>query len=119
MGTYTEIWRGMKAGYGCRLEEMNEKRQGMVQRLKLVERERDSLEGARAAAEAYMAKEQECVKTQCLIYEVRDICQLLRFREDESSSRCTTAAVFGEDAVGARSLCWRRCTCATASATSA
>jgi len=49
---------------------MNDGRQTMVQRLKLVERERDGLEGARAAAEAYMGKERECTNAQCTIYQV-------------------------------------------------
>ncbi len=53
-----------------RLEEMNDGRQSMVQRLKIVERERDGLEGARAAAEAYMDKERECTTAQCTIYQV-------------------------------------------------
>ena len=54
----------------CRLEEMNEARQSMVQRLKVVERERDGLEGARAAAEAYLDKERECTTALCTIYQV-------------------------------------------------
>lgn len=54
----------------CRLEEMNESRQSMVQRLKIVERERDGLEGARAAAEAYLDKERECTTALCTIYQV-------------------------------------------------
>ena len=41
----------------------------MVQRLKIVEREKDGLEGARIAAEAYIEKEQECVEAQCLVYQ--------------------------------------------------
>lgn len=49
---------------------MNDGRQSMVQRLKIVERERDGLEGARAAAEAYMDKERECTNAQCTIYQV-------------------------------------------------
>ena len=42
----------------------------MVQRVKMVERERDGLEGARAAAEAYLEKERESVSTQCTIFQV-------------------------------------------------
>lgn len=49
---------------------MNEKRQSMIQRLKIVERERDGLEGARAAAEAYLDKERECLEARCLAYQV-------------------------------------------------
>jgi structural maintenance of chromosome 4 len=60
-----------------RLEEMNDGRQTMVQRLKLVERERDGLEGARAAAEAYMDKERECTNSQCTIYQVEAIPYLI------------------------------------------
>ena len=48
---------------------MNEARQSMVQRLKHVERERDGLEDARAAAEAYLGKELECTDAQCTIYQ--------------------------------------------------
>ena len=49
---------------------MNDTRQGLVQRLKIVERERDGLEDARIAAEAYMEKERECTEAQCTIYQV-------------------------------------------------
>ena len=49
---------------------MNENRQSMVQRLKHVEKERDNLEGARSAAEAYIDKERECTEAQCTIYQV-------------------------------------------------
>lgn len=43
----------------CRLEELNDRRQGFVQRVKIVEKEREALEGPRAAAELFKAKEAE------------------------------------------------------------
>ena len=49
---------------------MTERRQAMVQRLKIVEKEKDALEDSRAAAEAYLDKERECTKAQCTIYQV-------------------------------------------------
>ena len=52
---------------------MNDTRQGLVQRLKIVERERDGLEDARIAAEAYMDKERECTEAQCTIYQVKSL----------------------------------------------
>lgn len=52
------------------LEELNDKRQGMVQRVKIAERERDALEGEKAAAEAYLAKERECLGTQSVLAQV-------------------------------------------------
>ena len=48
---------------------MNEARQSMVHRLKMVEREKGNLEGARAAAEAYLDKDRECTEAQCNIYQ--------------------------------------------------
>lgn len=50
---------------------MNQARQSMVHRLKLVEREKEGLEDARAAAEAYLGKERECTEAQCTIYQAR------------------------------------------------
>ena len=54
----------------CRLEEINEKRQGMVQRLKIVEKERDTLETEKVAAEAYLAKQRESLECQRMIFHV-------------------------------------------------
>lgn len=54
----------------CRLEEINEKRQGMVQRLKIVEKERDALETEKVAAEAYLAKQRESLECQRMIFHV-------------------------------------------------
>ena len=48
---------------------MNEARQSMVHRLKMVEREKENLEGARPAAEAYLDKDRECTEAQCNIYQ--------------------------------------------------
>lgn len=36
---------------GCRLEELNEKRQSMVQRVKMAERERDGLEAEKTGGQ--------------------------------------------------------------------
>ncbi|KAH9321111.1 hypothetical protein KI387_015750, partial [Taxus chinensis] len=46
------------------LEVLNEKRSGIVQRVKLAEKEKDSLEGAKNEAEAFMLKEAELYKWQ-------------------------------------------------------
>ncbi|XP_022883355.1 structural maintenance of chromosomes protein 4-like [Olea europaea var. sylvestris] len=46
------------------LEELNEKRTGVVQMVKLAEKERDSLEGVKNEAEAYMLKELSLLKWQ-------------------------------------------------------
>ena len=53
---------------GKNLEEVTEQRDSHVQRLKHVEKERDGLEGARKEAEAYMAKENELVGWQSVLY---------------------------------------------------
>jgi structural maintenance of chromosome 4 len=45
----------------CRLELISEKRQSMVQRVKAAQKERDGLAGDKEAAEAYLAKERECL----------------------------------------------------------
>jgi len=52
------------------LEELNEKRGGQVNRLKLVEKERDALHGAKQEAEAYMAKERQLLKTRSVLYQL-------------------------------------------------
>ncbi|KAG6545759.1 hypothetical protein Mapa_012720 [Marchantia paleacea] len=46
------------------LEELNEKRVSVVQRVKLSEKEKDGLQGAKDQAEAYMLKEAELMKWQ-------------------------------------------------------
>ena len=53
-----------------RLEELSEARQGMVARVKASEREREGLEGAKAAAEAYLARDRECTVTHAAIYQL-------------------------------------------------
>jgi hypothetical protein len=53
-----------------RLEELSEARQGMVARVKASEREREGLEGAKAAAEAYLARDRECTATHAAIYQL-------------------------------------------------
>lgn len=55
---------------GARLEELSEARQGVVARVKASEREREGLDGARAAAEAYLAKDRECTATHAAIYQL-------------------------------------------------
>ena len=42
------------------MEELGERRAGLLARAKVTEREREGLEGAKAAAEAYLGKEAEC-----------------------------------------------------------
>jgi structural maintenance of chromosome 4 len=53
-----------------RLEELNERRQGMVQRVKIAERERNGLEAEKMAAEAYMSKELESLEAQSMLAQV-------------------------------------------------
>ena len=43
----------------CRLEELQEQRGGLVARAQVSGREKEALEGAKAAAEAYLGKEGE------------------------------------------------------------
>ena len=52
------------------LEELNETRQGQVNRLKLVEKERDVLEETKGEAETFMAKERELSKHKSILYQM-------------------------------------------------
>ena len=52
------------------LEELNEKRTGQVNRLKLVEKEKDVHDDARQEAEAFMAKERECLRHKTVAYQM-------------------------------------------------
>ena len=58
----TDKYKGSLEALATSVEEMNEKRQGMVQRVKIAERERDGLDAEKTAAEAYMSKEVECLE---------------------------------------------------------
>jgi hypothetical protein len=53
-----------------RLEEINESRQGMVHRVRVAEKEKDALEVEKLAAEAFLAKERECLVTQGTLAQV-------------------------------------------------
>ena len=53
----------------CRLETLNEARQGQVNRVKIAEKEREGLEGEKVAAEAYLHKDAERLGTQSKIFE--------------------------------------------------
>ena len=53
-----------------RLEELSERRQSQVQRVKAAQRDRDSLAGDKAAAELYLAKERECLGAQSVLAQV-------------------------------------------------
>ena len=66
----------------CRLEALNEARQGQVNRVKIAEKEREGLEGEKLAAEAYLHKDAERLGTQSKIFQrfmhdgqVRHACQ--------------------------------------------
>lgn len=48
----------------CRLEELNEKRQGLVGKLKGAEREKEGLEGKALEAGAYLSKQAERLRQQ-------------------------------------------------------
>ncbi|KAI8101201.1 hypothetical protein M9435_001309 [Picochlorum sp. BPE23] len=65
IGTDTYIERIEETGK--QLESLNEGRQGLVNRLKIAERERDGLEAAKKAAEAYIEKEIELIQSKRLI----------------------------------------------------
>ena len=52
-----------------RLETLNEARQGQVNRVKIVEKEREGLEGEKMAAEAYVHKDAERLGTQSKIFQ--------------------------------------------------
>jgi len=41
----------------CSLEEVNDTRQGMIQRLKIAEKEKDALESKKAEAELFLSKQ--------------------------------------------------------------
>ena len=53
-----------------RLEELNEARQGVVERVKAAEKERAGLEGAKAVAEAYLGKQRECTASEAAIFQI-------------------------------------------------
>ena len=53
-----------------RLEELNEQRLSQVQRLKLVEKDREGLDGAKAEAEAFIAKETELARCRCTLFQL-------------------------------------------------
>jgi len=53
---------------GKELEALNEKRGAQVTRVKLVEKERDCLRGAKREAERFMAKEREVSKKKSILY---------------------------------------------------
>lgn len=54
---------------GCRLETLNEARQGQVNRVKIAEKEQEGLEGEKIAAEAYLHKDAERLGTQSKIFQ--------------------------------------------------
>jgi len=53
-----------------RLEELNEQRVSMVKRLKVVEKEREGLEGGKAEAEAYVAQERELLRWRAALFQL-------------------------------------------------
>ena len=53
----------------CRLETLNEARQGQVNRVKIAEKEREGLEGEKIAAEAYLFKDADRLGTQSKIFQ--------------------------------------------------
>jgi hypothetical protein len=53
-----------------RLEELNEQRTSQVARLKLVERDREALEGGKAEAEACMEKEAKLLRSRCTLFQL-------------------------------------------------
>ena len=53
-----------------RLEELNEQRTSQVARLKLVERDREALEGGKAEAEAFIEKETKLARSRCTLFQL-------------------------------------------------
>ena len=53
-----------------RLEELNEQRMSQVQRLKVVEKEREGLEGAKSEAESCIAKERELLRWRGTLFQL-------------------------------------------------
>eukprot|EP00899_Mesostigma_viride_P022586 jgi/Mesvir1/3511/Mv11989-RA.2 len=54
------------------VEEVTEKRQGMINRVKIVEKEKERLEGAKLEAENYMAKEMELWSTRGVLAQLME-----------------------------------------------
>ncbi|KAK3270880.1 hypothetical protein CYMTET_20742 [Cymbomonas tetramitiformis] len=52
------------------LEELNEKRGGLINRLKITEKEKDGLEGAKLEAEAYIQAEQDMFRWQGTLFQL-------------------------------------------------
>lgn len=71
-----------------KLEELNEKRQSMVTRAKIAERERDGLEADKTAAEAYLSKELECLEAQSVLAQLSAKEATVWYSNPESSSSC-------------------------------
>lgn len=53
-----------------RLEELNEQRTSQVARLKLVERDREGLDGAKAEAEAFIEKEAKLLRSRATLFQL-------------------------------------------------
>ena len=69
---YTRRGRALRVqGYALgRLDELNEARGNVLGRVKVAEKDREALEGAKAAAEAYLGKERECTRLHTVIYQL-------------------------------------------------
>jgi structural maintenance of chromosome 4 len=63
------LWRGALTR-ARRLEELNEQRTSQVARLKLVERDREGLDGAKAEAEAFIEKEAKLLRSRCTLFQL-------------------------------------------------
>jgi structural maintenance of chromosome 4 len=70
LATFMVVLGIERASVAGRLEEMNERRHGMVSRVKIAEKERDSLEGAKLEAEQYLSLEREKLEQQSLFYRI-------------------------------------------------
>lgn len=80
------MWTSVEYNLLCmvcssRLEDINEKRQAMVQKLKGVEKELQGLEGRKLEAEAYIGKQVERLKCNILGHSIdrhkAEVCSLL------------------------------------------
>ena len=92
----------------CRLETLNEARQGQVNRVKIAEKEREGLEGEKLAAEAYLFKDAERLGAQSKIFQ--------RFMHDgqvqhTAHSHCIEASLFLTRECVCLRLVWSGLTC--------
>lgn len=68
--SYTRALLAPRLTRPARLEELNEQRTSQVARLKLVERDREGLDGAKAEAEAFIEKEAKLLRSRATLFQL-------------------------------------------------